>query len=108
MIRHKLVKTKPGFTNRVEGSVEPLVIFQLASGVLNDVSPQVVVPHLVIAARLRSEPVLNKLKRELTTICLQRPPFWGLSNINLPLNNDHLTSATTILESFKHNHIFEQ
>ena len=41
------------------------------------------------------------LKPELTTTCLQRPPFWGpiitLYSIKLPLNNDHLlTTATSI------------
>ena len=35
------------------------------------------------------------------TICLQRPPFWGpifnVYNINLPLNNDHLSTKATNL-----------
>ncbi len=35
----------------------------------------------------------------ITTTCLQRPLFWGLNfnfhNVNLPLNNDHLSTTAT-------------
>jgi hypothetical protein len=58
--------------------------------------------HFMVHVKFRS-PWRNTVKPELTTICLQRPqyliPNVGLYNINLPLNNDHLSTTATNLGS---------
>ena len=45
----------------------------------------------------------DRVKPEITTTCLQRPPFLGpiftLCNLKLPLNNDYLSTTATNLGS---------